>query len=218
MKTFFLQALEEMANVAAAQSATFGQLAAEAVPKSLHCLSLQLTTKWATDEKLREQVSSRQERIPRALTDTNLFHFCVFSDNILGASVVINSTIMNSNHPELLVFHVVTDAVNFGAMQTWFAVNDFRGVVIEIQAVESFMWLNASYVPVLKQLQDSKTQNYYFQSAGEGGGGGGEAQKTALKFRNPKYLSMLNHLRFYIPEVYPALKKVPRRAPPERWS
>jgi len=129
----------------------------------------------------------------------------VFSDNVLGVSVVINSTIMNANHPELLVFHVVTDAVNYGAMQTWFAVNDFQDVVIEIQYVESFTWLNASYVPVLKQLQDAETQSYYFRSTTQGGG---EAQKTALKFRNPKYLSMLNHLRFYIPEVYPALEKV----------
>ncbi|KAI4374296.1 hypothetical protein MLD38_012307 [Melastoma candidum] len=29
-----------------------------------------------------------------------------------------------------------------------------------------------------------------------------------MKLRNPKYLSMLNHLRFYILEVFPELKKV----------
>ncbi|KAJ0432622.1 putative polygalacturonate 4-alpha-galacturonosyltransferase [Helianthus annuus] len=29
-----------------------------------------------------------------------------------------------------------------------------------------------------------------------------------LKYRNPKYLSMLNHLRFYLPEVYPKLDKI----------
>ncbi|KAF9589717.1 hypothetical protein IFM89_027992 [Coptis chinensis] len=62
-------------------------------------------------------------------------------------------------------------------------------------------WLNASYVPVLKQLQDSDTKNYYFSGSSDGG-------RTPIKFRNPKYLSMLNHLRFYIPEVFPTLKKV----------
>lgn len=194
-----------MANTAATQSATFGQLAAEAVPKSLHCLSLRLVTKWATDEKLREKVGAAEKNLAPKLTDTRLYHFCVFSDNVLGASVVINSTIVNSHHPELLVFHVVTDLVNHGAMQTWFAENDFKGVAIEIRYVESFTWLNATYVPVLKQLQDAGTQSYYFRSNTQGGG---ETQKTALKFRNPKYLSMLNHLRFYIPEVYPTLEKV----------
>lgn len=29
-----------------------------------------------------------------------------------------------------------------------------------------------------------------------------------LKYRNPKYLSMLNHLRFYLPQVYPKLEKI----------
>lgn len=194
-----------MANTAATQSATFGQLAAEAVPKSLHCLSLRLIIKWASDPKLREEALAKQRRFAQKLTDPTLNHFCVFSDNVLGASVVINSTIMNSQRPERLVFHVVTDAVNEGAMKAWFTGNDFKGVAIEIQHVESFTWLNASYVPVLKQLQDAETQSYYFRSNAQGGG---DAQKTALKFRNPKYLSMLNHLRFYIPEVYPALKKV----------
>lgn len=28
------------------------------------------------------------------------------------------------------------------------------------------------------------------------------------KFRNPKYLSILNHLRFYLPEIFPRLNKV----------
>jgi len=192
-----------MANTAATQSATFGQLAAEAVPKSLHCLSLRLATKWAADENLREEAQAVQERFAPKLTNNSLYHFCVFSDNVLGASVVINSTIMNSNHPELLVFHVVTDAVNEGSMKAWFAVNDFKGVAIEILHVESLTWLNATYVPVLKQLQAAETKSYYFRSSGQDA-----QQKTALKFRNPKYLSMLNHLRFYIPEVYPDLKKV----------
>uniref|UniRef100_F6GUH1 Hexosyltransferase n=1 Tax=Vitis vinifera TaxID=29760 RepID=F6GUH1_VITVI len=29
-----------------------------------------------------------------------------------------------------------------------------------------------------------------------------------LKYRNPKYLSMLNHLKFYLSEVYPKSDKI----------
>ena len=29
-----------------------------------------------------------------------------------------------------------------------------------------------------------------------------------MKYRNPKHLSMLNHLRFYLPQVYPKLDKI----------
>ncbi|WCJ42629.1 galacturonosyltransferase 10 [Euphorbia peplus] len=55
-----------------------------------------------------------------------------------------------------------------------------------------------NYVPVLKQLQDSETRSYYIFS------GHTDDSRTAIKFPNPKYLSMLNHLRL----LFPALKKV----------
>ncbi|EFJ29597.1 Glycosyltransferase, CAZy family GT8 [Selaginella moellendorffii] len=190
-----IQALEERASAATVQSTTFGQLAAEAVPKSLYCLGMQLTLEWA---ETRGELS-KQQHSP-ALTDQDLYHFVVFSDNILGTSVVINSTVCNAKRPTQLVFHLVTDSVNFGAMRVWFAQNDFKGATIEVQNIDTFTWLNASYVPVLKQLQDVETQSYYFKS--------GQESKNAVKFRNPKYLSMLNHLRFYIPEIYPELQKV----------
>lgn len=193
-----IQALEERVNTATVQSTTFGQLAAEAVPKGLYCLGIRLTMEWAMDPDLRSFVS-RQKRSPK-LIDNKLYHFCIFSDNVLATSVVVNSTVYNADHPDQLVFHLVTDQVNFGAMQAWFGMIDFKGAAIEVQNIDSFTWLNASYVPVLKQLQDAETQSYYFKGA--------QDPKSAVKFRNPKYLSMLNHLRFYIPEVYSALKKV----------
>ncbi|MCO5586708.1 hypothetical protein L7F22_040650 [Adiantum nelumboides] len=193
-----IQGLEEKVNTASIQSTTFGQLAAEAVPKGLYCLGNRLTMEWAMDPDLRSFIS-RQKRSTK-LTDNNFFHFCIFSDNVLATSVVVNSTVLNADHPDQLVFHLVTDQVNFGAMQAWFGMNDYKGATIEVQKIDSFSWLNASYVPVLRQLQDAETRSYYFK--------GGQDPKSAVKFRNPKYLSMLNHLRFYIPEVYPALKKV----------
>ncbi|KAF2552916.1 hypothetical protein F2Q68_00034359 [Brassica cretica] len=118
------------------------------------------------------------------LTDNSLYHVCVFSDNIVATSVVVNSTALNSKAPEKVVFHLVTNA-----MKSWFAMNmdNLRGVTVEVQKFEDFKWLNASYVPVLKQLQDSDTQSYYFSGHNDDG-------RTPTKFRNPKYLSTLNHL------------------------
>ncbi|KAJ7533084.1 hypothetical protein O6H91_13G032700 [Diphasiastrum complanatum] len=194
-----IQALEERANAAVVQSTTFGQLAAEAVPKSLYCLAMLLTLDWATHADLRDRITQNQQS-PK-LTNNSFYHFVVFSDNIIGTSVAVNSTVQNAHHPEQIVFHIVTDSVNYGGMQIWFGQNQFNGAAIEVQNIDSFFWLNASYVPVLKQLQDSDTQNYYFKTSGQ------DAKRT-FKFRNPKYLSILNHLRFYIPEVYPELEKV----------
>ncbi|XP_030931675.1 probable galacturonosyltransferase 10 [Quercus lobata] len=195
-----IQALEEQMSSVSEKSSKYGQIAAEEVPKSLYCLGVRLTTEWFGNVNIQRKLQEKKQ-LDMKLKDNNLYHFCVFSDNILATSVVVNSTALNSNNPDMVVFHLVTDEINYAPMKAWFAMNDFRGVTVEVQKFDDFSWLNASYVPVLKQLQDSETQSYYFSGNSDDG-------RTPIKFRNPKYLSMLNHLRFYIPEVFPALKKV----------
>nr|DAD25054.1 TPA_asm: hypothetical protein HUJ06_026518 [Nelumbo nucifera] len=195
-----IQSLEEQVNSVNEKSSKYGQIAAEEVPKSLNCLGVRLTVEWFRNSNFQRKLSEGKW-IAEKLEDNNLYHFCVFSDNILATSVVVNSTALNSKHPDMVVFHLVTDEINYAPMKAWFSMNSFRGVTVEVQKFEDFGWLNASYVPVLKQLQDLDTQNYYFSGNNDDG-------KTPIKYRNPKYLSMLNHLRFYIPEVFPALEKV----------
>ncbi|PQP93692.1 putative galacturonosyltransferase 11 [Prunus yedoensis var. nudiflora] len=143
-----IQALEERANAATVQSTVFGQLAAEALPKSLHCLNVKLTADWLRKPSLQE-LADEKRNSPR-LMDNNLYHFCIFSDNVLATSLVVNSTVSNADHPKQLL-------------------------------------LNA----------DSRA--YYI---------GGYQDNVAPKLRSPKYQSLLNHLRFYIPEIYPQLEKV----------
>ncbi|AES63263.1 putative polygalacturonate 4-alpha-galacturonosyltransferase [Medicago truncatula] len=195
-----LQALEEEVNSVREKNLKYGQIAAEEVPKSLYYLGVRLTTEWFKNLDLQKKLKDKRH-VEMKIKDENLYHFCVFSDNIIATSVVVNSTAKNSKNPYMIVFHLVTDGINYAAMKTWFAMNDFRGVTVQVQKYEDFTWLNASYVPVLKQLQDSEMQRYYFSGNTDDG-------RTPIKFRNPKYLSMLNHLRFYIPEIFPELKKI----------
>ncbi|XP_065003073.1 hexosyltransferase GAUT11-like [Musa acuminata AAA Group] len=183
-------ALEERANSAIVQSVQFGQLAMEAMSKSLHCLSMKLTEEWFRNPAL-ERFSDEMRNSPR-LVDNNLYHFCIFSDNVLATSVVINSTVSSADHPQQLVFHVVTDEVNYWAMTTWFLMNDFRGCTVEIRSIKEFSWLNASYSPLIRQLfQDSLKD-----------------QSGEMNFKDLRFESRLNHLRFYIPQLLPLLEKV----------
>lgn len=193
-----IQALEERANAATIQSIAFGQLAAEALPKSIHCANVKLSADWLKKPSLHE-LAEETRNSPR-LVDNNLYHFCIFSDNVMGTAVVVNSTVSNADHPKQLVFHIVTNGVNYGAMQAWFLTNDFKGATIEVLNIEDFSWLNASYSPIVKQLLDPRFHGYYF--------GGSQDDRVEPKLRNPKFVSLLNHLRFYIPEVYPQLEKV----------
>lgn len=95
----------------------------------------------------------------------------------------------------------MTDRLNYAAMRMWFIANPPGKATIQVQNIEEFTWLNASYSPVLKQLGSQSMIDYYFRAH--------RASSDAnLKYRNPKYLSILNHLRFYLPEIFPKLDKV----------
>ncbi|XP_075491882.1 hexosyltransferase GAUT11-like isoform X2 [Primulina tabacum] len=181
-----IQVLEEYASAVTVQSSVYGQLAVESLPKNIHCIEIKLTADWLQSKSM--QVLAEESKNSPRLTDINLYHFCIFSDNLMAVSVVVNSTVSNAEHPRQLVFHIVTNGVTYGAIQAWFLSNDFKGAAIEVQSLEDFTWLNASYSPVVKQICD--------------------AASLELKFHSPKNQSLLNNLRFYIPEIFPQLEKV----------
>ena len=87
----------------------------------------------------------------------------------------------------------------------WFLLNPPGKATVNVQNVDEFKWLNSSYCPVLRQLESAAMKEYYFKAAHPTTLASGASN---LKYRNPKYLSMLNHLRFYLPQVYPQLDKI----------
>ncbi|MBA0791375.1 hypothetical protein Gohar_015954, partial [Gossypium harknessii] len=82
--------------------------------------------------------------------------------------------------PEKISFHVVTDYLNLPAISMWFLLNPPGKATIHIQSVESFDWLSTKYNSTLKEQ----------------------------KSYDPRYSSALNHLRFYLPDIFPALNKI----------
>ncbi|KAJ7298347.1 hypothetical protein O6H91_22G067500 [Diphasiastrum complanatum] len=188
---------EETSRSLRKESLFLSQLAAKTIPKGLHCLSMRLTVEYYL-------LASHEHKLPNQgnLEDPTLYHYALFSDNVLAAGVVVNSTVFHAMDPEKHVFHVVTDRLNYGAMNMWFLKNPPGKATIHIENVDSFTWLNSSYSPVLRQLESAAMREYYFKANQP------EHLAPGLKFRNPKYLSMLNHLRFYLPHIYPKLDKI----------
>ena len=82
--------------------------------------------------------------------------------------------------PDKIVFHVVTDSLNFPAMMMWFLMNPPGQATIEIQSMDDFKWLPSDFSSMIKQsgVQD------------------------------PRFISPLNHLRFYLPDIFPYLNKI----------
>ncbi|XP_073272941.1 probable galacturonosyltransferase 4 [Primulina huaijiensis] len=191
-----LHLAEEQLRVHKKQELFLTHLTAKTMPKGLHCLPLRLSTDYFMLNSSEQQFPNEEK-----FADPKLYHYALFSDNILAAAVVVNSTITHAKDPSKHVFHVVTDRLNYAAMKMWFLANLPGKAMIQVQNVEEFTWLNSSYSPVLRQLGSPSMIDYYFKN-----------QRTEsdsnMKFRNPKYLSIMNHLRFYLPEIFPKLDKI----------
>lgn len=157
------------------QATFLTELAGRTTPKGIHCLSMRLTTEYFTLQPERQALPNQQN-----VYNPNLRHFVVFSDNILAAAVVVNSTVSNAGEPEKIVFHVVTDSLNFPAISMWFWLNPPGKATIQVLSVNDFQWLSAEYVASLEK-QNS---------------------------RDPRYSSLLNHLRFFLPQMFPQLDKI----------
>lgn len=186
--------------IKAKKSGAFASLiAAKSTPKSLHCLAMRLM-----GEMIQSPEKYRDAEPKPEFEDPSLYHYALFSDNVIAVSVVVNSTVMNAVEKHKHVFHVVTDKMNVAAMKVWFTKKPVEGAHVEVKAVEEYSFLNSSYVPVLKQLESAKLQKFYFENRAENA----TKDVSSLKFKNPKYLSMLNHLRFYLPEMYPKLHRI----------
>lgn len=128
------------------------------------------------------ELQSEEKELPGQdkLLQQDLLHFVVFSDNVLACAVVVNSTVFTATEPEKVVLHIVTDSLNHPAISMWFLLNPPGGATIEILNMDNFKWLDTDY--------DSRLKNQ--------------------GLRDPRYTSPLNHLRFYLPDIFPGLNKI----------
>lgn len=204
-----VEVFDQREKAAKLQEALYKHFASNGIPKSLHCLSLKLTTEYSSNARARQELPS-PELVP-CLTDNTLHHFVVATDNVLAASVVVSSTIKNAQEPWNIVFHVITDRKTYAAMHAWFALFPLSPAIVEVKGIHQFPWLTKDHVPVLEALEThNNILRYYHGDHGAGADLNDSPRTLASKLlaRSPKYISIMNHLRIYLPELFSELKKV----------
>ena len=82
---------EEQVRSQKKQASYLIHLAARTTPKGLHCLSMRLTAEYFSLEP-KERLFPNQQN----LNDPELYHYVVFSDNILACVVLVNSTVSSA--------------------------------------------------------------------------------------------------------------------------
>ncbi|CAN4104442.1 unnamed protein product [Withania somnifera] len=178
--------LEQLVESARQRESIFWHLASHGVPKGIHCLSLKLAEEYAENAAA-----------------------LLLTDNVLAASVVVSSTIKSSSIPERLVFHIVTDKKTYAAMHAWFAVNSVNSAVLEVRGLHQYDWSHEVNLGIKEMIEihrlicshklgsmrrESITNEY--------------AHVKDLQHLRPSCTSLLNHLRIYIPELFPDLNKI----------
>ncbi|KAL8138979.1 hypothetical protein V2J09_004980 [Rumex salicifolius] len=173
------QSAEEQVHAQRNQTAFLTLLAGRTTPKGLHCLSMRLTAEYFALQPEKREPSNQVN-----FYNPKLFHYVVFSDNVLACSVVVNSTVSAAKEPEKIVFHIVSDSLNFPAISMWFLLNPAGKATVQVQSIDSFKQLSAKYGPKMVPKVDNE------------------------KSIDPRYSTPLNHLRFYLPELFPQLDKI----------
>lgn len=166
---------EEQVRAQQNQASYLVHVTARTFPKGLHCLSMRLTTDFFA-------LKPKDRELPNIdkVHNSDLYHYAIFSDNVVACAAAVNSTITTAAEPEKIVFHVVTDSINFPAMVMWFLSNPSGGTTVHIQSLNDFQFLPAGFSAMFMQPS----------------------------YADPRYTSLLNHLRFYLPDIFPSLNKI----------
>ncbi|OIW01435.1 hypothetical protein TanjilG_11153 [Lupinus angustifolius] len=182
---------EDEADFHMKQSAFLYKLNVQTMPKSLHCLSLKLTVEYFKSSHYDEEKAAAEK-----FKDSSLYHYVIFSNNVLAATVVINSTVMHAKESQNQVFHVLTDGQNYYAMKLWFLRNNYKEAAIEVLNVEHLDLDSQKGDPLHLSLPEEFRVSFH------------EVDNPSMSQIRTEYISIFSHLHYLLPDIFRNLNKV----------
>ncbi|KAH7302756.1 hypothetical protein KP509_23G085900 [Ceratopteris richardii] len=170
------------------ENRNLSRLAARTIPKGFHCLALQLTIQYYNNLREGSPLKDRSK-----VDDNGRLHYVFYTENILAATVVANSIRSSAKEPSRHVFHILTDSINYAAMQVWFQNNTPEGTTVDVKNLEN------SDVSLFSSGLTKKSENYL---------------KLAMPNSNIKHIDEdvedFKGLALYydLPRIFPRLEKV----------
>ncbi|XP_028760240.1 probable galacturonosyltransferase 15 isoform X2 [Neltuma alba] len=203
-----LSRMERKVQSARHMESVYWHLASHGVPNGLNCLCLKLAEEYSVNAMARSRLPPA-EFVSR-LFDPTLHHVVLLTDNLLAASVVVTSTVENSANPENLVFHILTDKKTYTSMHAWFATNSVKSAIVEVRGLHQYDWSEEVNAGVEEILETNQLiwKNYYKNIEDREFNHNDQEQSRFMEFPRPNSLSLMNHLRIYLPELFPDLNKV----------
>ncbi|KAJ4817026.1 Hexosyltransferase [Rhynchospora pubera] len=182
---------EDEAHFHRKQSAFLYHLGVYTMPKSFHCLTMRLTV-----EYFKSTPSDPDGFYLEKFNMPKYRHYVLFSKHVLAASVTINSTVMSSEVTGNMVFHVVTDKLNYFGMKLWFSRHSFKEAAIHVINYEEV--ITQSF---LKNVPSELFLPEEFRVSIH------DPEMPPTKSRM-EYISVFSHSHFLLPEIFTSLKKV----------
>lgn len=176
------------------QSAFLYHLGVETMPKTHHCLNMRLTVEYFKSRSIHMGHLNKQK-----LETPTFHHYVIFSRNILAASTTINSTVMNSQDSEHIVFHLFTDAQNFYAMKYWFDRNSYLEATVHVTNIEDRQKLSKDVDSLeIQQLWPAEEFRVTIRNHSE----------PSQRQMKTEYISVFGHSHFLLPDLLPSLNRV----------
>ncbi|KAF1897556.1 hypothetical protein Lal_00036998 [Lupinus albus] len=181
---------EDEADFHMKQSAFLYKLNVQTMPKSLHCMSLKLTVEYFKSSHYEEKAAVEKFK------DSSLHHYVIFSNNVLAASVVINSTVMHAKESQNQVFHVLTDGQNYYAMKLWFLRNKYKEAAIQVMDVEHLDPDSQKGDPLHLSLPEEFRVSFH------------NVDNPSMSQIRTEYISIFSHSHYLLPDIFRSLNKV----------